>query len=85
MKNCIFILQERLVEPVSQHLPARSSSEGFMRLEKVQAAVLECVKELLGLDVTIDAPLAAQGLDSLAALELRQKLQVRSAFPLTHT
>jgi aryl carrier-like protein len=34
------------------------------------------VRELVGGEVAPDEPLAAQGLDSLAGMELRQKLQV---------
>ncbi len=45
-------------------------------LSSVQAIVSEIVKGLVGQDVAADAPLVAQGLDSLAAMELRQKLQV---------
>lgn len=35
------------------------------------------VASFVGRDVAADEPLVAQGLDSLAAMELRQKLQVR--------
>jgi aryl carrier-like protein len=34
------------------------------------------VRELVGSEVAPNEPLAAQGLDSLAGMELRQKLQV---------
>ena len=37
------------------------------------------VRELIGGEVAPDEPLAAQGLDSLAGMELRQKLQVLDA------
>lgn len=45
-------------------------------LVDVEAAVLEVVRDLVGGDVDVGEPLAGQGLDSLAAMELRQKLQV---------
>ena len=47
-------------------------------LASIQSNVLEIVRDLVGADVQLEAPLVAQGLDSLAAMELRQKLQVRS-------
>ena len=37
----------------------------------------QVAQALVGEAVDMDQPLAAQGLDSLAAMELRQKLQVR--------
>jgi aryl carrier-like protein len=54
-----------------------ASSTGQQSLQQLEATVMEIVKELVGADVAPGAPLAAQGLDSLAAMELRQKLQVR--------
>ena len=38
------------------------------------------VRDLVGADVSPAEPLAAQGLDSLAGMELRQKLQVTCRF-----
>lgn len=45
-------------------------------LEELQQEVLGVVRDLVGGEVDPGAPLGAQGLDSLAAMELRQKLQV---------
>lgn len=45
-------------------------------LQAIQAVISEIVKDLVGQDVALEAPLVAQGLDSLAAMELRQRLQV---------
>ena len=42
----------------------------------LEAEVAGMVRGFVGADVDVSAPLAAQGLDSLAAMELRQKLQV---------
>jgi aryl carrier-like protein len=39
------------------------------------------VRDLVGSDVAPDEPLASQGLDSLASMELRQKLQVPTLKP----
>lgn len=50
--------------------------QGKVSLPSIQAVVSEIVKDLVGQEVAADAPLAAQGLDSLAAMELRQRLQV---------
>ena len=47
--------------------------------ESLEVAVAELVTDLTGSSPAPDQPLAAQGLDSLAAMELRQKLQA-SAF-----
>ena len=45
--------------------------------ETLEAAVADLVADLTGQRPASDQPLAAQGLDSLAAMELRQKLQAR--------
>lgn len=47
-------------------------------LANVEAAVLAVARDLIGGDVDVGEPLAGQGLDSLAAMELRQKLHVSS-------
>ena len=46
--------------------------------ETLEAAVADLVANLTGSRPEPDRPLAAQGLDSLAAMELRQKLQARA-------
>ena len=43
--------------------------------ESLEAAVADLVADLTGQRPAVDQPLAAQGLDSLAAMELCQKLQ----------
>lgn len=43
----------------------------------MEAVIGGIVGELVGAGVAPDAPLAAQGLDSLAALELRRQLEAR--------
>jgi hypothetical protein len=42
----------------------------------LQQEILDMVRGFVGADVAVDQPLVAQGLDSLAGMELRQKLQV---------
>jgi hypothetical protein len=61
--------QRGMAAATSRSIAAPSRTE----LESMIAAV---VADLMGADVARDAPLAAQGLDSLTAMELRQKLQV---------
>lgn len=55
-------------------------SEAAIAIDPValQEEMLELVKGFVGADVAPDQPLVSQGLDSLAAMELRQKLQVSS-------
>ena len=60
---------------------AAGGSQRVRTLAEVEAAVLEVVAELVGDDVDVGEPLAGQGLDSLAAMELRQKLQVHCHRP----
>lgn len=45
----------------------------------LRADILDVVRSYVGGNLVTDAPLAKQGLDSLAAMELRQKLQARPA------
>ena len=47
-----------------------------MTPEATEAAIVDLVTSYIGEVVDGDSPLAQQGLDSLAAMELRQKLQV---------
>lgn len=42
----------------------------------IQSTISDLVRSYVGDEVDANAPLAQQGLDSLAAMELRQKLQV---------
>lgn len=59
--------------------PAASAQPALWSPAAVEAAVRQLVATVLGVEgADPDAPLAAQGLDSLAGLELRQKVQVRS-------
>lgn len=51
--------------------------KGLPSMAELEASILSVVHDLIGPDVAPDAPLSGQGLDSLAAMELRQKLQVR--------
>lgn len=50
--------------------------ECIVEIEGVTAEIMQMVASFVGRDVDADLPLVAQGLDSLAAMELRQKLQV---------
>lgn len=63
----------------AQPLPAKPVSkaqhDGPSR-EDLEGRILGVVQSLIGNDVKVDEPLSKQGLDSLAAMELRQKLQV---------
>lgn len=59
--------------------PPVSAQPALWSPAAVEAAVNRLVATVLGVEgADPDAPLAAQGLDSLAGLELRQKVQVRS-------
>ena len=66
-------------------LPSQSSSNGMNDTSamgrgkdaaSLEAEILTLVHRFVGANVSAHQPLAAQGLDSLAAMELRQKLQV---------
>lgn len=54
-----------------------SSTGGGIDAAALQQEILEMVRGFVGADVAVDQPLVAQGLDSLAGMELRQKLQVQ--------
>ena len=56
----------------------RAVLPGRMSAQAAEAVIGSIVAELVGARVAPDAPLAAQGLDSLAALELRRQLEVRT-------
>ena len=45
----------------------------------IQQQIIDIVKGYVDDDVDVEKPLAMQGLDSLAFMELRQKLEVRQA------
>ena len=51
---------------------------------ELEAEVVGMVASFVGADVDPTTPLAAQGLDSLAAMELRQKLQVPARASMLH-
>ena len=79
------VIQLLLVQVVIEELdadtdgkqPTTSTGQVGLSAAALQQQILELVKGFVGSDVSADMPLAAQGLDSLAAMELRQKLQVR--------
>ena len=48
-----------------------------MSLAEIETAILDIAGDLIGSQVARDQALASQGLDSLAAMELRRKLQVQ--------
>lgn len=52
------------------------SAKSQFELEKV---IMDALQDLIGETVDPAKPLAGQGLDSLAAMELRQKLEVCSS------
>ena len=54
--------------------------KGLPSMAELEASILSVVSDLIGPDVAPDAPLSSQGLDSLAAMELRQKLQVGQSY-----
>ncbi|KAK9803914.1 hypothetical protein WJX72_004698 [[Myrmecia] bisecta] len=62
---------------------ASSSAAPPASATNLEADILELVRSYVGANVRLDQPLASQGLDSLAAMELRQKLQERTGVPLT--
>lgn len=50
---------------------------GSFTAESLENAIIQMVIDLTGSQPVLDRPLSAQGLDSLAGMELRQKLKVR--------
>ena len=54
------------------------NQEGLFKLDAAVVAikVIEFVQEYTGAEVDIAVPLHVQGIDSIANMELRQKLQV---------
>ena len=64
----------------AQETPATAAPQAMsgpqQSLEEVQRLVLDVVRDLVGGEVDPAVALGTQGLDSLAAMELRQKLQV---------
>ncbi|CAL8466746.1 g6282 [Coccomyxa elongata] len=71
-------------EPVEAKVDAKAVvKKGLPSLAELEAGILSVVHDLMGPDVAPDAPLSSQGLDSLAAMELRQKLQARLGLELT--
>lgn len=56
--------------------PSKGVRAGALTVLQLEKTVQGIVEQLVGASVAIEAPLAAQGLDSLASMELRQKLQV---------
>ena len=70
-------MQEGDKAEVPEAKAKQATKKGMPSLAELEATILSLVHDLIGPDVTPDAPLSSQGLDSLAAMELRQKLQVR--------
>ncbi len=64
-------------KPVEAKVDAKAVvKKGLPSLAELEASILSVVHDVMGPDVAPEAPLSSQGLDSLAAMELRQKLQV---------
>ena len=57
----------------------RGQAQFAMTTEANEAAIVDLGTSYVGKGVDRDTPMAQQGLDSLAAMELRQKLQVKCA------
>ena len=62
------------LDPTTSSSATRSSKSR----EELQAQIAAIVSSLTGTEVELEQPLASQGLDSLASMELRQKLQVQT-------
>ena len=60
---------------------AISVKAGSLSHDQAMSAIISIVKDLTGADVDPKAPLATQGLDSLASMELHQKIQARTPVP----
>eukprot|EP00884_Botryococcus_braunii_P010404 jgi/Botrbrau1/19365/Bobra.0471s0002.1 len=72
-----------LLSEGSTSSPTSAAHEPMTR-QAIELEIMEMVVGFVGHEVSVDQPLAAQGLDSLAAMELRQKLQERfSSTPTT--
>ena len=71
-------VEEFNAKPEDQTSPSGGRMSNFTT-ETLEAAVADLVADLTGQRPAVDQPLAAQGLDSLAAMELRQKLQACQA------
>lgn len=83
-------MQEAEQRRIQQRAPARSAGASVgvsaaagaplplkaRSLADLEAMVLAVVVDLVGEGVDVNEPLSSQGLDSLASMELRQKLQV---------
>ena len=46
--------------------------------EDIKITIVSALRDIMGIEVDDDEPLIAQGLDSLAAVELRKRIQVQS-------
>lgn len=57
------------------HLEGQAKPLGTS-LQDVQSALVDLVDEVMGSKPSMDSPLASEGLDSLTAMELRQKVEV---------
>ena len=78
---CSLSLTSLLQAPstVVQSAASASTAAGWqtdVSLADTEATILHIAGNLTGTELTRDQPLASQGLDSLVAMELRQKLQV---------
>lgn len=66
-------------QDVIEEIGGEGGAQADIDPSALEAEIKEMVAGYVGMDVDVSMPLAAQGLDSLAAMELRQKLQVLSA------
>lgn len=76
--NGAVCLQELHTKPTAAEVAPVSTAPASVQLSlaDIRSAIVHIVTDLTGSAVAVDRPLAAQGLDSLASMELRQKLQV---------
>lgn len=68
-------VHQRLAGGAARQPLAQQGPKPGLRREELRAALLPLVQELVGQSVDARAPLAAAGLDSLTALELRECIQ----------